>query len=346
MKFFKACLLFFCTGLLVSVAVADQHKSKETKIEAGQYTSNPVIARVDGKAVHLNDIMNKSIHDLLENLYEEIAAELPQVALTELAKKHKEITLAPSSKVTDKEVETFYKQNNLQQRGTLEQLGGQIEQYLVERNNRVHLAHQFAMAVEKGWIQNYLEPPAEFLVTASVGTAVIRTSPNASVMLLEFSDYQCPFCGRIQPTLSNLMKKYQEKVAFAYRHFPLSFHTEADEAAIAAECAREQGKFEEMHKILYQNQRKQYLTDLKGYAKTIKVKNLKKFNQCLDQEKYRELVQNDIREGSAIGISGTPGFMIGTYDSKTKKITGEVLSGALPQTVFEKTIQKYLNKKS
>ncbi|MBF0288055.1 MAG: thioredoxin domain-containing protein [SAR324 cluster bacterium] len=326
--------------------MADQHKEKEIKAKVERYTSNPVIATVDGKAIHLNDIMNKTIHDLLEDLYEELAATLPQTVLKELAKKHKGIELKPATTVTDKEVEAFYKQNNLQQRGTLQQLKGQIKQYLVELNNRLYLAQQFSVAMEKGWVYNYLEPPVEFLVTTSTETAVIRNNPKASVMVLEFSDYQCPFCGRIQPTLDSLMDKYKEKVAFAYRHFPLSFHTEADEAAIAAECAREQGKFEEMHKILYQNQRKQHPSDLKGYAKTIKVKNLTKFNQCLDQEKYRKLVQDDIRDGSAIGISGTPGFMIGTYNSKTKKVTGEVLSGALPQSVFEKTIQKYLNKKS
>ena len=165
-------------------------------------------------------------------------------------------------------------------------------------------------------------------------------------MLLEFSDYQCPYCNRIQPTLRTLINKYKEKVAFAYRHFPLAFHYDADEAAIAAECAGEQGKYGEMHTLLYNNQQALRPVNLKEYARQLKIQNRAKFDQCVDQEKYRDKVNKDINEGKLLGINGTPGFVIGLYDPKTKIVRGELLSGAQPQEEFERLIQKYLNRKS
>lgn len=309
------------------------------------YSNNPILAMIDGEPIHLDEIMSKPIHDLLEELYATLQSELPKHALKKLALKHAEFQSNFRVAVTNEQIERFYKQNRLEKRGSLQDLVPQIKQYLARQAQLTYELQQYQKALKQGFLQSFLVPPPEFLVTASLSHGMLRANPKAPVMFLEFSDYQCPFCSRAQATVNQLMQKYEGKVAFGYRHFPLAFHKEADEAAIAVECAREQGKFEEMHKILYANQRQQHPEHLKAYARRIKVKDLKAFDQCLDQEKYRAHVQQDIQDGAAVGITGTPGFIIGTYDPKTKKVTGEVLSGALPLDRFDEIIQKYLKKK-
>lgn len=307
------------------------------------YSKNPVLALIDGQPLLLEEIQNKSIYDLRENLHQELQLLLMQESLKRLALKHKEIDSTPTLNVSAKQIEEFYKANKLQSRGPLDKLKSAIEGHLQEQMLRQSVESQYNLAIEKGWVKNYLEPPTEFLVVASAKGSYIRGNAQAKVMFLEFSDYQCPFCGRIQDSIKKLMDRYGKKVAFGYKHFPLSFHTEADEAAIAAECAREQGKFEEMHHILYANQKNLQISDLKDYAKKVKVKDTKRFDECLDKEQYRHVVNNGLKEGASLGITGTPGFVIGVYDPKTQQIKGETLSGALPLERFEEVLKKYLD---
>jgi len=205
--------------------------------------------------------------------------------------------------------------------------------------------NQYSLALQKGWIVSHLEAPSDFLLTGNIKTAYMMGNKKASVILLEYSDFQCPFCGKVQETIIKLKDKYQDRVAFGYRHFPLAFHQEADEAAIAAECAREQDKFEELHKLLYENPRAQTLDDLKEYARDIKIKSPAKFDQCLDNERYRGLVNQDMKDGAELGITGTPGFFVGLFDSKSGEIQGEVLSGAQPYSTFKQTLDKYLSRR-
>lgn len=345
MKFFKSLTLsMVALGITLSGAMAAPESVSDAELKV--YSNNPIIATVDDKPIYLNDVVNKRIHDLMQQLYEAVSAELPEKIMERLAESHKEVRLKTDFSVTEQQILAFYQQNNLSSRGSLDQLRSQIKQYLEQREKAAFFSYEMAKAFEKGWVATYLEPPEDFVVSASTKTAIIRNNPDAKVMLLEFSDYQCPFCGRVQPTINTLMEKYKGQLTFAYRHFPLQFHTEADEAAMAVECAQEQGKFEEMHELLFKNQRNQHIPELKRYARQVKVKDLKQFDQCLDSEKYRAQVQQDIQDGAEIGISGTPGFMIGTYDKEKQQVTGEILSGAQPQSAFEAIIQKYLNKQS
>ena len=350
MKFFKFFTVCFSVGCLISIAWAQEGERSPTAdntISASRiYTNNPIVATLEGEVIHLQDVTNKSIHDLLRQLHEALQDELPRYILKKLAKTHSEFGENYQIEISNDQIQRFYEQNQLKKRGSLEQFAPQIKQFLTQQIEFKYKLQQFNSALKQGLVISYLEPPLEFLVTAAVGSAMIRSSPEASVMLLEYSDYQCPFCARSQATISQLIKKYEGKVTFAYRHFPLSFHTEADEAANAAECAREQGKFEEIHAILFAHPRQQFPENLKAYGKQINIRDLKKFEQCVDEEKYRELVQNDIEEGFSIGISGTPGFVIGSYDANAQQVMGEILSGSLPLEQFEKVIEKYLQKKS
>lgn len=159
---------------------------------------------------------------------------------------------------------------------------------------------------------------------------------DAPITIIEFSDYQCPFCARAEPAVKRVLEFYKGKVNFVYRDFPLSFHQYAQKAAEASECADEQGKFWQYHDILFEKQSEWSsggVLKLKEYAIGLGLDS-KKFNECLDSGKYANEVQKDIEDGQNYGVSGTPAFFI----------NGIEVSGAQPFDVFQKIIDAELNK--
>ena len=150
----------------------------------------------------------------------------------------------------------------------------------------------------------------------------VKGSADAPVTIIEFSDFQCPFCARFySQTLGEIDDKYIKtgKVKLVFRDFPLSFHQNAQKAAEAAECAEEQGKFWEMHDKLF--------------AKDLGLDSAK-FDECLVSDKYASEVQKDFKDGQGAGISGTPSFFI----------NGVKLVGAQPFSAFQQVIEQELNK--
>jgi len=305
-------------------------------------SEDPVIAIIDSKPVTISELENKEINELRRTLFDKLNVKLRKQALKVLSSKYPAYNKEPDVKITEKEVKGFYKLHNLHERGTYEELAPQIEAYLVAQAQAIHYGALFQKAVKRGLIVTYLKRPNEYLVRVPVETAYLRGKKTARLMVLEFSDYQCPFCSRVQPTLNRLMTKYRSHVVFGYRHSPLPFHYEADEAAIAAECSRDQGGFEPYHKLLFQNFRNITIPNIRRLAKQAGIKNLDKFNNCLDTEKYRPRLENDLKAAKEAGIKGTPGFIIGLYDRKSGFVAGEVLSGAQPEQKFVALIEKYL----
>jgi protein-disulfide isomerase len=156
---------------------------------------------------------------------------------------------------------------------------------------------------------------------------------NAKVTIVEFSDFQCPYCKRFRDdTLDALIKEYGDKIRFVYRDFPLSsLHPEAEKSAEAAECANEQGKFWEMHDLLYENQATLGDALYKDLADQLKL-DTKQFDECLSSGKYADKVAADQKAGESYGVSGTPTFFI----------NGWSLVGAQPITAFETIIDREL----
>ena len=159
---------------------------------------------------------------------------------------------------------------------------------------------------------------------------------NAPVTIVEFSDFECPFCGKFySETLRQLKNEYIDtgKVKLIYRDFPLDFHQNAQKAAEAAECADDQEKFWEMHDVIFENQRSLSVSSLKQFAGQIGL-DTGEFNSCLDSGKHSGEVQNDFREGASYGVSGTPSFFI----------NGIQLVGAQPFSAFKQIIDSQLAK--
>lgn len=311
---------------------------------AGSLTeSDSVLARVGSETIRVSDIENKEINETRLKLYDMLSLKLKKAVIDKLAEKHKEFAGKPSFQVTDQQAKSFFIDNNLHSRGSYDQLYPMIKRYLEQKAEAEYIDSLYQIAEKKGYVKTFLEKPDDFKVTVPVETAYLWGNEKAPVMIIEFSDYQCPFCSRVQSTLSKLRDIYRENVVFGYRHAPLPFHREADEAAIAAECARDQGKFSNYHSTLFQNPRNLYIEDLKSYARQVEIKDLEEFNDCLDNEKYRPRLENDQEAAEEAGIRGTPGFVIGRYDPNRRIVTGEILSGAQPMQAFVSRIEKYLN---
>lgn len=164
------------------------------------------------------------------------------------------------------------------------------------------------------------------------GEERVAGNKNAKIKLVEYSDFQCPFCKKFYPTFKRLLAEYGDKVSFEYKHYPLNFHPFAQKGAEASECAGDQGKFWQLHDKIFENQESLSLATLKQWAKDIGL-NSGKFNSCLDSGKYADKVQADFREGQSLGVSGTP----------TVFINGEKIVGAQPYETFKAAIDKLLN---
>lgn len=162
----------------------------------------------------------------------------------------------------------------------------------------------------------------------------VKGDKNAPVTIVEFSDYECPFCERFYTqTLPQIEENYIKtgKVKLIYRDFPLGFHAQAQKAAEAAECAGEQDKYYEMHNLLFEKGVAGGVSSFKEYAKELKL-DATKFDECLDSGKMSSEVQKDAADGGKYGVQGTPAFFI----------NGKLLSGAQPYAIFQQAIEAEL----
>ena len=184
-------------------------------------------------------------------------------------------------------------------------------------------------------------------VKISIDNDPIIGKLNAPITIIEFSDFQCPFCARFHiQTLPAIMNEYVNdgKVKLVFRDFPIqSIHPNALPASVAAECANEQGKFEEMYDMLFKNQsewnnqsRDNVITTFNQYGIEIGVEE-EKFNSCLQDGKYIQEIQKDLEDGRTYGVSGTPGFFVGNDE-----IGFIELKGAQPFENFKKVIDHQL----
>ncbi len=176
-------------------------------------------------------------------------------------------------------------------------------------------------------------PDPNKVYEVSVDGAPARGPAEAPVTIVEFSDFQCPYCSRVGPTLAALRAQYPSQVRIVYKHLPLSFHRSALPAAKASVAAQRQGKFWEMHDLLFANQKKLDEATFKGHAEALGL-DLARFEADLKSSEVAALVAKDQAEARALGVTGTPGFFV----------NGRFLSGAKPVSSFQKLIDAELEK--
>jgi len=165
-------------------------------------------------------------------------------------------------------------------------------------------------------------------------------SKDAPLTIVEYTDYQCPFCQRFHVTsFAELKKNYIDtgKVRFYSRDLPLDFHPNAMRAAMAARCAGEQGQFWKLRDMMGANPDKLDMDHIAGFAADLKL-DTKTFRACVESEKYKNAIQTDVLEAMKVGAQGTPTFVLGK--STPEGVEGEVMEGAMPFPTFDQKLKE------
>ena len=176
-------------------------------------------------------------------------------------------------------------------------------------------------------------PDPKLTYKVEVGEAAVKGSPEALVTIVEWSDFQCPFCKRVNPTMAKIQETYGDKVRIAFKHNPLPMHNRALAAAIAAEAAGRQGKFWEMHDILFENGRALTDENFEKWATELQL-DVDKFKTDMKDKAIETKVKKQQAQGSKLGARGTPAFFV----------NGRFLSGAQPFEAFKPLIDEELKK--
>ena len=237
--------------------------------------------------------------------------------------------------ISDADVAQFYEQNKDRAQGrTLDQLRGEIKPFLEARREqqaRAMLVDELK-AKNSGVVKVMLEAPRYTVATSP--SDPVRGNAAAPITIVEFSDYQCPFCARVNPTLAKVLETYGDRVKIVFKDFPLPNHPEAPKAGEAAHCAAEQQKYWEMHDAMFTNQRALQVPALKQAARAIGLDGAK-FDQCLDSGKHAATVRAGAELGERMGVNSTP----------TLYINGRPLIGAMPFENFKAIIDEELARK-
>jgi protein-disulfide isomerase len=221
-----------------------------------------------------------------------------------------------------------------------------LKKELVEMKREIKGLKSF---VESRLPDKLLSPPSRSakLVTGKTG---IKDDPflgskESQLILVEFSDFQCPFCEKFfRTTLPQIKREYIDsgELSYVFKDFPLAFHKEAKKAAEASHCGGEQGKYWEMHDLIFENQRQMNIADLVAHAEKL-VLNVDDFKECIESDKYANGINEDIKAGQSSGVTGTPSFLLGKVNGKGE-VEGRIIRGAQPYEVFKQTIETMLRK--
>ena len=319
-----------------------------------QQTGSDVAARVGDRAITVKDLDDRwraqdpaghseatqKLYEGRRNALDEMVAEM---FLSEAAKAkgmspeaYVEAEISRRAKaVTDADVVAFYQSNVGQMQGrSLDVMGPAINRYLQEQQ-RAAARQALVAELKKGGppVRVMIDAPRYEVALAATDPAV--GSASAPVTIVEFSDFQCPFCLRVEPTLKQVRQTYGDKVRIVWKDFPLTqIHPQAFKSGEAAHCAGEQGKFWEYHDRLFANQEALQPENLKKYAADLSL-DTAKFNACLDESKFGDRVREGVAQGSRLGVNSTP----------TIYVNGRLLSGAQPYEVFAAVIDEELAKK-
>jgi protein-disulfide isomerase len=237
-------------------------------------------------------------------------------------------------KIGTQDVTVFYQSNISQMQGrSLEQMTPAITRFLQEQEDQsAKLALVTELRKAGPSVRVLLDPPRATIPVGAADPAL--GSSSAKVTIVEFSDFQCPFCLRASPTLKQVRQTYGDKVRIVWKDFPLTqIHPQAFKASEAGHCAGEQGKFWEYHDKLFASQQALQPESLKQYAKDMGM-DAAKFDACLDSAKYAERVRDGVSAGAQLGVNSTP----------TLYVNGRRLEGAQPYDVIAAVIDEELAK--
>src|SRR6266481_1411738 len=336
MSHFRVALLFCVSAFFATTSLAQNAETPKSKQPVATVDGQPIYdedlaASVEGQLQPLRnqeyEIKRKALDSLIEQKMLEAAAKKKGLTTEKLLDQEVNAKIPDP---TDAQLEGYY-------------VGLKVTRPFAEV--KTQLRDSFKQAKIRQAREDYLKTlraDSKVVVLLSAprvevayDPARLRGNPKAPVMIVEFSDYQCPYCHSVEPTVKEVLAKYGDKVSFSYRDFPLTaIHSQAMIAAEASRCALEQGKFWEYHDQLF-TASKLEKDDLIEYARNLKLDD-KQFESCLTSEKYKVDIDKDTEAGRKSGVNGTPGFFI----------NGVFLSGAQGQDAFTRVIDDEIGRKS
>jgi protein-disulfide isomerase len=336
MIYFRVALLSGIFAFLAATSAAQNAETPKPKqpvatVEGQTIYDEDLAPSIEGQLMPLRnqefEIKRKALDNLIEQKMLEAAAKKKGLTTDKL------LDQEVNSKVpdpSDAEVEGYYM--GLKIKSPLADVRTQLRESLKQAKiQQVRQDYMKRLRADSNIVVLLSAPRVE----VAYDPARVRGNPKAPVMIVEFSDYQCPYCHQVEPTVKEVLTKYGDKVSLSYRDFPLTaIHSQAQIAAEASRCALEQGKFWEYHDQLF-TASKLEKDALIEYAHNLKLDD-KQFGSCLTSEKYKADIDKDLQEGRKAGVTGTPGFFI----------NGIALSGAQGQDAFTRVIDDELGRKS
>jgi len=273
--------------------------------------------------------LNKMVTDRL------LGAEAKKAGLANADEYISKKLLKGEIKISDAEYKKFVKDKQIPESNINDQVKERIYAYMKEQKREETVNAAVAKLSKGSPVEVYFKKPKSN-IQVEVGQSPMAGGENAKVSVVVFSDFQCPFCSRAAKTVSDLKKKYGNKVKIAFKHFPLPMHKDAGPASEASMCVHEQGKdkFWKFHDIAFAAQDKLDAESLAKHAKAAGADE-KKFKECFDGKKYAEFVKKDLAYGEKLGVRSTPTFFV----------NGQLLSGALPIEQFSEVIDEELESK-
>lgn len=241
--------------------------------------------------------------------------------------------IAKNIKVGEGDIDAFIKKQQIPQEHLNPMVREKIKNYLEMEKKKEAMDKWIGTQTAKTPVEVYLAKPRRPTFNVQIGDSPTIGNKNAKVTIVEFSDFQCPFCSKGAEVINELKKKYGDKIQVAFKNFPLPFHNQAEGAAVAALCAHEQKAelFWKMHDAMFAAQDALDAESLKKLAIKLGAK-ADQFDQCLTSNKYLDKVKKDMEEGKAIKVKSTPTFFI----------NGQLINGAQPVEVFAEIIDDEL----
>lgn len=303
--------------------------------------SNSVVLEIDGTKVTLSDFdrqrptalfqarnafyeaEKKAVDQYIDDYLLERQAKKENLTVTQLLDRHVNSTIAKDP--PEEALRVYYE--GVDTKEPFEAVRGQILQHVRDRRiEKAKSAYIQSLRAQASVALKLTPPRAD--VTA--GAAPIRGSVDAPVKIIEYADYECPYCQQIQPVLNRVEADFKGKIAFAYKDVPLPMHSHAEKAAEAAHCAGEQGKYWEYHDLLFASKTLE-VAQLKEHARQLKLDGAA-FDKCLDSGAEADVIKPFVTEAKGVGLQGTPSFFI----------NGRYFSGGMSYEQFRSVIEEEL----
>lgn len=344
----KQKILAFTSVTAIAVVIAACTQNESVANESGIHFvnkdgSNPnVVAKFQGKDISVDELEKASpdiysarlevykaqknaLEDFIRNSVLEGLAKKANISLDDFMKKEME---ASKKKVSDKDVEAFLKERKVPDTSKVPpEVKDQVRGLL-------HIQKLVAGETRGNQVEFYLKRPKAVALDFKAEGEATWGSADAPIKVVEFSDFQCYYCGQARERLTELKKIYGKKLQIVFKHYPLPSHTEARPAAEASMCVNEQSsdKFWKFHDTLFENQKAWTDEDFKEYAKKAGA-DVAKFEECFKSKKYAAHIEKSIAEGQKLGVNSTPSFFVNS----------QLIKGAQPIAEFREVIDQTTN---